>query len=103
MFSKHRLLKDGLQGYCKPCSRDQKMKSFYGLDPEAMRKLMTAGCSICGSNERLHVDHDHSCCPGVRSCGSCVRGVLCGTHNRAIGMFSDDVVLLQKAIDYLTS
>jgi hypothetical protein len=29
----------------------------------------------------LSVDHNHACCPGSRSCGKCVRGLLCTYHN----------------------
>lgn len=44
-------------------------------------------CGVCGSppkRVRLHVDHDHSCCPGPRACGKCVRGLLCVPCNTAI-------------------
>lgn len=40
-------------------------------------------CAICrkppsGKRARLVVDHDHACCPeSGRSCGACVRGLLC--------------------------
>jgi hypothetical protein len=30
---------------------------------------------------RRCTDHDHECCPGRRSCGHCVRGVVCATCN----------------------
>ena len=77
---------------------------MYGLTPEEYDALMAKGCFICGSMEKLHVDHDHSCCPGgLRTCGKCVRGVLCHKHNTALGKFGDSVEELQAAITYLQS
>ena len=67
------------------------------------------GCAICGATyfgdkrlKRFHVDHDHSCCPEAgRSCGKCVRGLLCHGCNTALGNFGDDRDRLEKAIQYL--
>lgn len=54
-------------------------------------------CAICKRPETvvkngdkvvaLSVDHNHACCPGPRSCGKtgCVRRLLCGFCNLAIG------------------
>lgn len=65
------------------------------------------GCAICGkqckSGRRLAVDHDHNCCPGKRSCGKCIRGLLCGVCNPGLGYFQDDIDLLEKAINYMRS
>jgi hypothetical protein len=62
-------------------------------------------CAICrGTNPngyRLSVDHDHSCCPGNRSCGTCVRGLLCAGCNFVVGHASDDSERLRAAADYL--
>jgi hypothetical protein len=33
----------------------------------------------------FHVDHDRSCCPGQRSCGLCIRGLLCRPCNVGLG------------------
>jgi hypothetical protein len=51
----------------------------------------------------LAVDHNHGCCPGEKSCGKCVRGLLCDNCNQAIGKFRDDPELLLKAAEYLRS
>lgn len=48
-----------------------------------------------------HVDHDHSCCPAGRSCGKCIRGLLCSNCNQGLGRFRDNPDLLNRAADYL--
>jgi hypothetical protein len=63
----------------------------YGLTLEELRAVLARGCYAPGCMEGknglvgLHIDHDHFCCPGRRSCGKCVRGALCQTHNVALG------------------
>ena len=42
-------------------------------------------CDSCGATEKLCVDHDHGCCPGMLSCGKCVLGYLCWRCNSAEG------------------
>ena len=62
-------------------------------------------CAICGGvnsdGNRLGLDHDHNCCPGNYSCGSCVRGLLCKHCNYGIGHFRDSPKLLAAALNYL--
>lgn len=58
-------------------------------------------CAICFMRLPLQVDHDHSCCPSNQSCGICVRGLVCGPHNRGMGQFRDNTKHLRSAVDYL--
>ena len=72
---------------------------------EALLQKQGGRCAICGTKpngERLAVDHDHACCPGKRSCGKCVRGLLCGHCNRGLGHFNDREALLARALAYLS-
>ena len=74
-----------------------------------MDRLQNSKCYICkvshepknGKIRRLSIDHDHSCCPGQKSCGKCVRGLLCISCNHALGLVRDDIKILKSMIDYL--
>lgn len=83
----------------------------HGITPEQFAALLLAQggtCAIpaceaaqCSNGRRLHIDHDHRCCPGHDSCGSCIRGLLCDRHNVAIGMCQDDPEQLRDLARYL--
>lgn len=89
-FPKHRTV-------CKVCynerERLRKYETRYGLKGDEADKLKEDGCEICGSENNLHIDHNH----GTGE----VRGVLCNNCNRALGMFQDDPHLLLDAAHYL--
>lgn len=79
----------------------------YGLEPGRIAQMMAdqdGRCAICQSefgDATPHVDHDHNCCPPKRSCGQCVRGLLCQQCNHALGSFKDDPTRLRNALLYL--
>lgn len=64
-------------------------------------------CAICARvppvRRRPAVDHDRACCSGNKSCGSCVRALLCDGCNIGLGSFEDDPVRLRAAADYVES
>lgn len=86
------------------------LKHRYGVPEEELLEILVnqgGGCGICGGltdgPQGWHVDHDHSCCPGTRSCGACIRGILCSRCNLAIGLFKDNPQALRRAWEYLTA
>lgn len=88
--------------------RANQLKYLYGIDQDrynAMLEEQNGLCAICSRNIRntkvAHVDHNHACCPGYKSCGRCVRGLLCTTCNVSLGGFKDSISNLQNAIHYL--
>jgi len=87
------------------------IRSRFNITDDEYLRLFEAQdyrCGICSVavepySRDAHVDHAHSCCPDKdRSCGSCVRGILCASCNLGIGKFRDDPELLIGAAAYLT-
>jgi hypothetical protein len=81
-------------------------KRTFGLSPEDFEKMkQNQGdrCAICSSvfSSTPHIDHNHACCTGKKSCGKCIRGLLCHHCNAGLGNFRDDIQRLDKAIQYL--
>lgn len=86
------------------------MMSKYKLTQDDFNKILESqnySCAICYSKEPGHksgrwsVDHDHNCCAGTKSCGKCVRGLLCNSCNHGLGNFRDSIASLANAIIYL--
>lgn len=86
--------------------RAQNLKQLYNMTPEDYADMLEAQggvCAICSepSDKNLHVDHDHACCPGRKSCGKCVRGLLCGSCNNMLGKIERKPEILNRASRYL--
>ena len=87
--------------YCPPCRREKEkgyrlrpsyreskrasqLRLNFGLTTQQYDEILErqgGGCAICGKVIRGRsgpVDHDHACCQeSVKTCGRCVRGILC--------------------------
>lgn len=115
-YNKSKSKPDGLQAYCKPCSRarnnahnekhrarvrhQRRMahnKSRYGITPEEYEALLekaSAACMACGvRDERLCIDHSHK--------DGRVRGILCWRCNLALGYALDNPDVLVGLANYL--
>lgn len=129
-FSRNSRARDGLDYRCRTCKYDYQ-KQRRNLDPEQTRLddrrysfktlynlsenewltmivLQDAKCAICGEDfppydgrTHIHVDHDHACCPGKKSCGECVRKLLCRGCNQALGHMMENPVRFRSAANYL--
>lgn len=97
---------DGYNNYCKECTKKHVKKwqnKKKSLDPhgyvracyrfklgylELLFASQNGCCKLCKTNltiKTCKVDHDHSCCPGTKTCGKCVRGILCNRCNSWLG------------------
>lgn len=93
----------GVRSECKVCCLRRIRAEKYRIDIDEKLESQRYKCAVCGKEIGLscHVDHDHSCCSGSKTCGLCVRGLLCSKCNRGLGFFNDDTELMLKAIYYL--
>lgn len=97
--------------------RAQDLKKMFKVTPEwyAAKEVEQGGCcAICKQPEseihcqtkkvmRLAIDHDHKCCSGPKSCGKCVRGLVCIKCNMALSRVEALPNFGELALDYLAS
>lgn len=86
----------------KEMSRKAYLKRVFDLTPEEYNRMFEAQggvCAICGEPERvdrlkyLSIDHNHIT--------GKVRGLLCSRCNFVVGVTGENIVILQRTIDYL--
>lgn len=89
-------------------ARKYRLKYRFGISVEqyeAMIKIQNGKCAVCNeppeSTNSLYIDHDHTCCSGGKSCGKCIRQLLCQRCNTALGWINDDRQILESMTRYL--
>jgi hypothetical protein len=129
-FRLNKARRDGLSTYCSPCERDYQksryhnpekhkqikmarnlylknrkdstrkwyLKTTYGITPEDYQALYDKNngkCYICLETKEyyLHVDHNHNT--------GKIRGLLCNTCNRGIGLLKDNAEIISRAARYM--
>lgn len=99
-FPPHNKTKSGFDSWCRNCRNEYKRENSHKkycdmISEDVLKKIKNEvkECVICGSNEKLVVDHDHKT--------NKVRGMLCNHCNRGLGHFRDDPMLLEFATQYL--
>ena len=81
-------------------------------DYEELRVAQSDRCGACKEPllleqaYQVHIDHDPRCCsreenPKIKTCGSCVRALLCKECNHAVGFFERYPQRVHMWIDYL--
>ena len=105
-YTRRQMNRDEYAKRRKASGRKWYLKSMYNLTEEQYEELHKTNnglCWICNekTNYHLHVDHNHKCCLKEKSCGKCVRGLLCYNCNTLLGNAKDNASILKSAIRYL--
>ena len=102
--------------YCESCRMDAEViyqrrhrLRPYNMTPEQYDQMLAdqndccAWCEIpiadyrAQSGKWFAVDHDHACCPeSGKSCGGCVRALVCHKCNLAAGHFQDNLSAVSR-------
>ena len=100
-YEKNKDRKRELSKKYKHVKKDKDLQATYGIDLETYRRMLAqqnSRCKICHTHQdelkrAMCVDHDH----GTGK----VRGLLCDTCNRSLGLLKDNVNTLMRAVKYL--
>lgn len=87
----------GLTSRCRPCIAVASRASTYKMTRGEMKTMLAAaadGCPIClRPMDKPVIDHCHDT--------DRVRGLICDTCNRGLGMFGDDPDRIRRALSHL--
>jgi hypothetical protein len=99
-FPPHNKKKNGFDSWCRACRSAYRNEICRGkfrnvVSDERLREIKrdVTECVICGSQDKLVVDHGHAT--------GKVRGMLCSHCNLGLGHFRDDPTLLEFAAAYV--
>jgi len=103
-FRKSNHVKTGYNNTCKACfsirDKNMKLKKGYGINLNIFNNLLEKQnnkCEICqiefNNPSEGFVDHDHKT--------GKIRGLLCNSCNRGIGLLKDNVNVLLRAVKYI--
>lgn len=96
-YAKRRIEKyEEVRTYERKFHKQRRLRYEYGITEDVynhMKSLQNDQCAICKRETTLVIDHCHST--------GAVRGLLCSKCNTGIGMFKENLVSLQTAIQYL--
>ncbi len=97
-----------------PINPRAKTIANYSIDVDQWSTIMhNQGhqCALCArtfigvDTKGIHTDHDHRCCAGYKSCGKCIRGILCHGCNIVIGYIERNEcmrpLVTSTVLDYL--
>lgn len=80
--------------------RNSALRRKYDIDLDTYQHLLELQGGLCGictkplvPGKETHLDHCHAT--------GAVRGVLCSTCNKALGLFRDDATVMSSAVDYI--
>lgn len=97
--TRQKKFRDGNRKTIREREKAYRLKAVWGLSTEEYESLLIKQggvCAICKrppTDKRLHVDHDHKT--------EEIRGLLCGSCNRALGLYQDSREVLMNAVEYL--
>lgn len=90
----------------KEQERSQNLRTKFGISVEQYDAMLAdqGGVCVCGvapGTRRFAVDHDRSCCSGNKSCGKCLRGLLCSNCNTALGLLKESRTTIENLLNYM--
>jgi hypothetical protein len=95
-------------GAADPRQPTAKRQGLNRLQIAAMVQAQGGRCAVGGEplGSEYVVDHCHECAARHghdprRGCPACFRGIACGPHNTALGVFGDDPIVLRRAAAYV--